>query len=257
MSSSIRACVVCSVLAFGCHHGSSKAPENANSANNASSPTAQSATPTTDESDNVAATLPSAAPTTSSPGTNVSTTPQASWSEPSAPAAFSPSTANSNAQGAQAATQTPLNDDQIAKITETVDTGEVTMAKLAEKKATDKRVKKYAEHMVAQHTQDKKKVQSLSKRVQITPADSSVASDLEQTASRKCDELEQASKDDFDRQYINAQVEGHQKVYDLLSSQLIPNATNADLKNRLEEAKTMVEKHLNEAKEIQSSMASK
>jgi len=184
-------------------------------------------------------------------------TPQASWSEPSAPAAFAPATANSNAQGAQAAAQTPaLNDDQIAKITETVDTGEVELAKVAQKKATDKRVKKYAEHMVTQHTQDKKKVESLSKRVQITPADSSVSADLAQNASRTRADLESAPKDDFDRQYINAQVEGHQKVYDLLSSQLIPNATNADLKNRLEEAKVMVEKHLTEAKEIQSSMAS-
>ena len=149
-----------------------------------------------------------------------------------------------------------LTDDQIAMITETVDAGEVQQAKLAQKKAKDARVKKFASHMATQHTKSKKQGASLAKKAQLTPAESSTSMDLSQKSSETMAELENADRENFDKQYIDSQVQQHESVVLLLDSKLIPNASNADLKARLEETRSLVEKHLTEAREIQSSLAS-
>jgi putative membrane protein len=149
-----------------------------------------------------------------------------------------------------------LTDDQIAMITEAVNSGEVAQAKLAQKKAQDPRVKKFASHMVTQHNKLKKQGESLAKKAQLTPMESTTSMDLSQKSTETLASLENADKTNFDKEYIDAQVQQHESVVLLLDSKLIPNASNSDLKARLEETRKMVEDHLNEAKEIQSSLAS-
>jgi putative membrane protein len=149
-----------------------------------------------------------------------------------------------------------LTDDQIAKITETVDAGEVEQGRIAQKKAKNARVKKFASHMVTQHTKSKKQNATLVKKAQITPADSTTAQTLSEKSSQTLATLESTESPDFDKKYIDAQIEQHENVVLLLDSKLIPNASNADLKARLEETKKLVETHLTEAKEIQQSLAS-
>ena len=62
---------------------------------------------------------------------------------------------------------------------------------------------------------------------------------------------------DFDKAYIAAQIDGHQKVLDTINGKLLPNVKNADLKAYLDEIKPRVEQHLKEAKQLQESFDSK
>jgi len=149
-----------------------------------------------------------------------------------------------------------LTDDQIAKITETVDQGEVEQGRVAQKKAKDARVKKFASHMVTQHSKSKKQIATVTKKAQITPADSATAQTLSEKGEKTLADLESTASPDFDKKYIDAQVEQHENVVTLLDSKLIPSASNAELKARLEETRKLVEAHLTEAKEIQTSLAS-
>jgi putative membrane protein len=149
-----------------------------------------------------------------------------------------------------------LTDDQIVKITETINAGEVEQAKLAQKSSKNGKVKKYAQHMISEHNKANQKTASLAKKAQLTPADSPTAQNLSDKASRTKETLATTDKADFDKRYIDAQVEAHESVALLIDSKLLPNASNPELKARLEEAKKMVEEHLTEAKEIQSNLAS-
>ena len=100
-----------------------------------------------------------------------------------------------------------LTDDQIAKIAETVDSGEVEQAKIAQKKAKNAKVKKFASHMVQQHTKSKKQNETLAKKAQLTPADSTTSQDLSQKSSETVATLESTeSSPDFDKKYIDAQA---------------------------------------------------
>jgi putative membrane protein len=148
-----------------------------------------------------------------------------------------------------------LTDDQIVKIAETINTGEVEQAKLAQKTSKNGKVKKYAQHMIQEHNKASKKTATVAKKAQIKPADSPTAQNLSDKASRTKETLATTDKADFDKRYIDAQVEQHESVVLLIDSKLLPNASNPDLKARLEEAKKMVEEHLAEAKEIQSNLA--
>jgi putative membrane protein len=157
------------------------------------------------------------------------------------------------AQPTEAAAQ--LNDAQIAKITDAVDSGEVEQAQLAATKAKNARVKKFANQMIAQHTQSKQKNAQLAKKANITPAESSAYGALQTKSSQVLEGLKQADAASFDSLYINAQVQQHQEVLDMLNGQLIPAASNPELKAQLEKAHAMVQKHLSDAKDIQQSLS--
>jgi putative membrane protein len=148
-----------------------------------------------------------------------------------------------------------LTDEQIVKITETINTGEVEQAKLAQKTSKNGKVKKYAQHMIQEHNKANKQTATVAKKAQITPAESPTAQNLSDKATRTKETLATTDKADFDKRYIDAQVEQHESVVLLIDSKLLPNASNPELKARLEEAKKMVEGHLAEAKEIQSNLA--
>jgi putative membrane protein len=153
------------------------------------------------------------------------------------------------------ATAAALSDGQIAKITDAVDTAEVNQAELANTKSKNPRVKKFASQMITQHTQAKQKSAQLAKKANLTPETSAAYSELDTKTSKVLDGLKSADAASFDQLYISAQVQGHQEVLDLLTTQLIPAASNADLKAQLEKTRTMVEKHLTDAKSIQQSLA--
>jgi putative membrane protein len=162
-----------------------------------------------------------------------------------------PSTAERAEMPAQPATS-PLDDNQIVRVVSTVDSGEIEQGQLAQQKASDVRVKKFAQQMIDQHSKSKQKNLTLIKQQQLLPSNSSVANDLTDNGSRVLDSLNRVEGPDFDKTYIDAQVDQHQAVLDLLNSRLIPDATNAELRSQLEQTKKMVEQHLQHAKSIQS-----
>jgi putative membrane protein len=150
----------------------------------------------------------------------------------------------------------PLNDAQIAKILETVDTAEIEQAKLAQKKSKNPGVKKFAAHMIQQHTKSKQKGGALAKKAKITPADSSVSTELSGKATALTESLKTADASAIDALYIEGQATQHQEVLTLVDSRLLPSATHEDLKSLLTEVRTMVETHVGEAKTLQESLAS-
>ncbi len=148
-----------------------------------------------------------------------------------------------------------LTDEQIVGITDTVDDGEIAQAKLARRKAKNARVKKFAAHMISQHTKSKQSGAKLLKQNKLTAGDSLVETDLESKATQQLEKLKSTEPTDFDRAYTESQIAQHQEVLDLINSELIPSASHPDLKAQLEKARGMVEQHLTEAKDIQTSLA--
>ena len=59
---------------------------------------------------------------------------------------------------------------------------------------------------------------------------------------------------DFDKAYVNAEVDLHQAVLDQLDNTLIPSAQNAELKSLLEQARPTISAHLDHAKSLKSKL---
>ena len=59
---------------------------------------------------------------------------------------------------------------------------------------------------------------------------------------------------DFDRAYLQSQIEQHQKVLDTIDRQLMPNAKNPQLRSHLQSMRPTIEQHLQTAKEAQQAL---
>ncbi len=170
------------------------------------------------------------------------------------------STKSSSSDAAQAKTDAPaapkmdpLTDEQIAMITDAANTAEIEQAKLAQTKSKDADVKKFAAMMVSHHGAAKQKQAKL----KIKPAESSTSTAMQADAASTLDTLKGDTGKDFDKAYIAAQVDGHQKVLDTINDKLLPSVKSADLKAYIEGIKPTVEEHLKEAKRLQQNFDSK
>lgn len=148
-----------------------------------------------------------------------------------------------------------LRDGQIAKITDLVNSSEIEQAQLARSKATQPRVKKFAADLMAQHQKAKQAGVKLTKASNITPEESAVAGDLETKSAQTLSMLKSSDAASFDMAYLTAQVQQHQEVLDMLNEKLIPSATDSKLKAELEDTRSMVEHHLEEAQEISRALS--
>jgi putative membrane protein len=143
-----------------------------------------------------------------------------------------------------------LNDSQIARITNDANTAEIEQGKLAQVKAKEPRVKKFAERMVKHHTEAKAKQAKLN----LETAASDPAMKLEHDADKTLSDLKANSDASFDAEYMAAQVQEHQQVLDTIDQQLLPNAKNEDLKGYLKDIRPTVESHLKDARDIQAKL---
>lgn len=148
-----------------------------------------------------------------------------------------------------------LTDAEIAAISKAANDGEIEHAKLAKTKAKDKKVKDFAAMMTKDHTEANKRQAALAKKAAIEPKESDLSKRLVEDAKTKGEALKAAPKGaEFDRAYIDGQVEAHTMVLDALDKQMIPAAQNPELKAELEKVRGAVEMHLNQAKEIQAGL---
>ncbi|MDB4977443.1 MAG: uncharacterized protein JWN48_5784 [Myxococcaceae bacterium] len=149
-----------------------------------------------------------------------------------------------------------LSDAQTAKVLEAVDTGEIEQAKIAQKKSKNPQVKKFAAHMIQQHTKSKTKGAAWAKKAKLTPEESPVSQELTSKAAQQLEALNAADPALFDATYITGQVTQHDEVLTLINAQLEPNAQSPELKTMLGEVRTMVEGHIAEGKKISEALAS-
>ena len=145
---------------------------------------------------------------------------------------------------------TALGDADIANVIHEVNAGEIAAGKIAETKASNADVKAYARDMVQAHTALDKRDTKVSGQ---TAATNAAIRDSVANANRAASsELQSANSGaEFDKAYINGQVQGHQNALSFL--QAAQNQTqNADLKKLIAAAIPDVQKHLDRAKSLQS-----
>jgi len=149
-----------------------------------------------------------------------------------------------------AANKMTLTDEQIALVTNDANSAEIEQGKLAEQKAKDARVKRFASKMVKHHTEAKDKQAKL----EIKTAASPLSAEMEKNAGTTLANLKALSGAAFDTAYMNAQVDEHKKVLDTIDSTLLPSVKSADLKTYLGDIRPTVEHHLKDAQNIQRNL---
>ena len=161
--------------------------------------------------------------------------------------------ARTDSAAAPAAAPGALTDANIVALLDEANMADSAAGAFAVRKATSPDVKAFAKLMMGEHHALRAAGQQLAKRLNITPA--APADDpLKPAAQNEMAALQSAPKGaQFDKTYIDQEVGVHQAVLDLAGK--AHDATqNADLKKLIEQAKPVIEKHLNRAEAIQQKL---
>lgn len=154
----------------------------------------------------------------------------------------------------ESATEKKPNDAEISKILDETNKGEIELAKLAKSKSKNEEVKKFADHMIKEHTTNNKNSMQLAQKLAIKPESNEKSNEMKQEGEKKLTELKSLQGKEFDKAYMDSQVNMHSKVLSDLDNQLLTSAKNPELKAMLEKTRTAVSQHLDQAKKIQSTL---
>lgn len=146
------------------------------------------------------------------------------------------------------------NDAQIAGIVVTANTVDIDAGKLAKKTSKNMEVKSFAQTMITDHTGVNKQASALVKKLKVTPEESDASKELKSGGDANLTKLKGLKDAEFDKAYVDNEVNYHQAVLDTVDKTLIPNAKNAELKDLIEKVRPAFEAHLQHAKTIQAAM---
>jgi len=150
-----------------------------------------------------------------------------------------------------AAQKQNLSDAEIASISVAANNIDIDAAKLAKSKSTNSEVLQFAQTMATDHKAVLDKAVALVTKLGVTPKDNAVTKQLLANAKKTANSLKSKSGHAFDAAYINNEVAYHKAVIALMNSRLIPEASNADLKNLLESVGPAFKAHLEHAEMLQ------
>lgn len=157
----------------------------------------------------------------------------------------------SSAALAQAAKPT---DPQIAHIAYTAGVIDINAAKQAMSKASSKEVKAFAADMARDHEAVNKQALELVNKLKVTPEDNDTSKTLSKQAADKLTDLGKLSGAAYDKAYIANEVAYHKAVNGALETQLIPSASNPELKSLLQTGLKIFQGHQQHAEHVAASL---
>lgn len=137
-----------------------------------------------------------------------------------------------------------LNDQQFVQIASASGLAEVNLGKMAAQHASSAEVKRFGEHMVADHTKANQELMRLAdaKQMRLAPAMDAMH---EQLANR----LTSMQGEQFDREYMNAMVKDHKLAVALFTAES-KNGQDSDLKSFASKTLPALKDHLKHAQQL-------
>ena len=146
------------------------------------------------------------------------------------------------------------NDAQIAAIVVAANTVDINAGKQALSMSHNKEVKDFAQRMITDHTGVNNQAVALVTKLHVTPEDNPTSKSLQDDGAKTLARLKELKGASFDKAYVDNEVTYHQAVLDAVDKTLLPNASNAELKDLLIKVRPAFVAHLEHAKEMQSTM---
>lgn len=146
------------------------------------------------------------------------------------------------------------NDAQIAAIVVAANQVDIDAGKLAQSKASNKEVKKFAQTMVKDHTGVNKAAVDLVTKLGVKPQENPTSESLKDGGKQNVGRLKALKGAAFDKAYVDNEVAYHQAVLNAVDQTLIPSAKNQELHDLLVKVRPAFVAHLEHAKQLQASL---
>ena len=150
--------------------------------------------------------------------------------------------------------QPRLSDSEIAMVMRVLNIAEIREATLMRDKATDKTLKDFAQRLINDHDAQMNKTEADLLKADIMSEDSTLSRELDAKSGEARERLRQLSGAEFDRAYIDREVQGNQTAVKLIDERLIPSAHKKVVGNAALALKKLIEIHLDEAKKLQATL---
>ena len=148
-------------------------------------------------------------------------------------------------------TDTPrFGDREIAMVMRNANMSEVREGQIAREKASQPAVRDYASMMVADHQAANAKAETDLFKAEIESADSPLSRQLDAESGTTADALRNLTGRDFDRAYIQREIQLHARLLEVIDKELTPNAKKKVVKDLLKDMRTAVQHHLDRARQI-------
>ena len=134
-------------------------------------------------------------------------------------------------------------DPQIAHIAYTAGVIDIAAANQALAKTKTPSVVAFAKEMARDHKAVNDKALALVKKLNVTPQDNPTSMSLSAAAKAKSAELAKLNGAAFDKAYVQNEITYHKTVNGALSTVLIPDAQNAELKALLQTGLKLFQEH--------------
>jgi putative membrane protein len=147
-----------------------------------------------------------------------------------------------------------LTDPVIVKELMNTNEGEIEIAQMALKKAAHMEVKKYAEEIIKDHSDNNKQTMNLAKELKIEPSSTVKTEATTLWAEKDFALLKLKKGKEFDQAYIENEIKVHLKLLGSLKNEMIPNTKSQELKKLLEQTTERIKSHLVHAQRIQTEL---
>ncbi len=151
---------------------------------------------------------------------------------------------------AWAETPAKPTDPQIAHIAYTAGLIDVEAGKLALEKSQNEEVRSFAQRMIGDHSAVNDQALALVKKLNVTPEDNPTSQSLTKEADATRKKLAGLTGAAFDKAYVDNEVAYHKTVNGALTTTLIPDAQNSELKSLLQNGLNVFEAHLEHAERL-------
>jgi putative membrane protein len=135
-------------------------------------------------------------------------------------------------------------------------TTEIQLSKLAERKAASPAVKRVAAKLAADHAKNREDVRALAQKLNLTltPATGTGAFGADSAALPP--ELQGNTGPDFDKAFVEHELQDHQDNIGKIQTQLLPAASSPEVKAYLQKTLTAMQGHLASLKQVQRQLGS-
>jgi putative membrane protein len=147
-----------------------------------------------------------------------------------------------------------LSDAEIAAIVVAANAVDAEMGDLAATRATNAAVKQFGKTMATDHRAVNQAAAELVTKLNVTPVENAVSQKLRTDGTAVRTALTSRQGAAFDRAYIEHEVEYHKAVIAAVDDVLLPNATNAELKQTIAGVRPALVAHLEHAEKLLSEL---
>ncbi|HEX2250829.1 MAG TPA: DUF4142 domain-containing protein [Gemmatimonadales bacterium] len=135
-------------------------------------------------------------------------------------------------------------------------TTEIQLSNLATRKASAPGVKQIAQKLATDHTRNREQLRALAKqlKVNLVPAQGGSVSAADSVAMPS--DLEGKSGAEFDRAFIEHEIEDHQTNIQRIETQLLPTAESQQIKEYLGKTLTEMKGHLASLQQVRQQLGS-